>query len=299
MIKVTLPFDKTIVNDGEIIPHDFKNPNFVGFLNPVGTSIDYSMPFGLGGHDSNYTTDLFKEFFYTRFREYDEGNEAYEKNERDICASDLKKILKKLNDVNEKIESNRNWLNKVSEFDLMDRDLLIFFRNCYSNGLFNKGLGKDVRFMDEFEFSATDFKPVRAERERLYPMKENETRYEYNYRIPYYLKFEAQYSHYINTMLLDLLKETFICYLGYHSVERIPRTITTSEFNIYETFYNYLLNDFNIVRLPKMIYSVDEKMYKEYKPNEFLVSEKELILKDEIESIKRMVPPNKRYKYYR
>lgn len=99
--------------------------------------------------------------------------------------------------------------------------------------------------------------------------------------------------------MLYYLNDIYVQYLGYHRVERLPKTITTSEFKIYETFYNYFLNDFNVVRIPKMIYSDDEKMYKEYRLNEFLVPESELILKDEIESIKKMVPSNERYKYYR
>lgn len=63
--------------------------------------------------------------------------------------------------------------------------------------------------------------------------------------------------------------------------------------------YFVFQSSIHLIKLYTNEYSDDEKMYKEYKPSEFLVSEKELILKEEIESIKRMVPPNKRYKYYR
>lgn len=44
---MTLPFDERILNDGDITPENFKYANFVGYLNPKGTSIDYSLPFGL------------------------------------------------------------------------------------------------------------------------------------------------------------------------------------------------------------------------------------------------------------
>ena len=46
---------------------------------------------------------------------------------------------------------------------------------------------------------------------------------------------------------------------GYSKIETtISRTITTSVDNTYEEFFNYLLMDFNIVQIPKLMY--DEKI---------------------------------------
>ncbi len=87
--------------------------------------------------------------------------------------------------------------------------------------------------------------------------------------------------------------------LGYHSVERVPITIATSSFTIYETFYNYLLQDYTIFQMPKMLFDQKEKKYIQQNPNEFFLQDSELRLKDEIEAIKKLVPLEKRTKYYR
>ena len=58
---------------------------------------------------------------------------------------------------------------------------------------------------------------------------------------------------------------------GYSKIETtISRTITTSIDNIYEEFFNYLLMDFNIVQIPKLMY--DEKN------NDFIFSFPSLLL---------------------
>lgn len=51
---------------------------------------------------------------------------------------------------------------------------------------------------------------------------------------------------------IDILKSILVQVCDVDSLELvIPKTIVTSKFNIYETFYNYLLNDFDIQRVPK------------------------------------------------
>lgn len=62
---MTLPYDERIINGGEIYPN-----NFVGYLSPTGIPIDYSLPFGLGGHDNNPTTDYFMEYYIIRTKPY-------------------------------------------------------------------------------------------------------------------------------------------------------------------------------------------------------------------------------------
>ena len=48
-----------------------------------------------------------------------------------------------------------------------------------------------------------------------------------------------------------------------------------------------------------MIYDDKNKKYVEVIPNDFLISDSELRLKEEINSIKRLVKKEDRYKYYR
>lgn len=225
--------------------------------------------------------------------------EKGDNNERELGKSRLKSINKNLNNFNDSFSHDRKYGYTSNKFKIMDRDLLQFFKNCYENDTFNKGLGRYIRLKCGYQFADDDFAPIYKKCLDLYPKKENETAEQYKYRTPSYYHYDYQYERYIDIQLLNLLKEVFISYLGYHSVERIPRTITTSEFKIYETFYNYLLNDFNIFQIPKMIYDQDKKMYVEQKQNEFFVPDSELRLKEEIQSIKKLVPKKERYKYYR
>ena len=99
-------------------------------------------------------------------------------------------------------------------------------------------------------------------------------------------------------MILSYLKDTLVQYLDYDSVEtQTPRTITTTCINVNERFYNYKLMDFQIVQLPRMIY---EPSTKTYKSMPFVYqTEKEEILEKEINSIKKLVKREERYKYFK
>ena len=99
-------------------------------------------------------------------------------------------------------------------------------------------------------------------------------------------------------MMLNDLKDTLVQYLGYDSVEsQLPKYITTSCINVNERFYNYKLMDFRIFQIPKMIYDPSDMIYK---PMPVIYqTEKEEILEKEIESIKKMVKLEDRYKYFR
>ena len=95
-----------------------------------------------------------------------------------------------------------------------------------------------------------------------------------------------------------LLKDILVQACGYDAVEsQLYRTITTSKFNIYETFYDYILHDYKIFQLPKKIYSEKEERYMDWVQPDWYVPEKELRLKSELEAICRTTPLEKRKKY--
>lgn len=287
---MTLPFNTRIINDGSINPKDFKYANFIGFLNSVGKAIDYSKPLGLGGHDKNYITELFKVFFPLKIKE----SKHMSPLEIHIMSNEYleRERKQKINSLNERINktkeklidyNNYGWENYIT-YSQLELDLYYFLLNCYSGDTFFKGLGKNVDTMCQHEFFLTQFSKRNIPNQRFDVSDQD---------------FEFEYWYYQTKTILSVFKDVMVQYLGYHSVERLPRTITTSEFNIYETFYNYLLNDYNIVQIPKMFYDDNKKMYIEYTKNNFLVSDKELRLKDEVQAIKKLVPPEKRYQYYR
>ena len=111
-------------------------------------------------------------------------------------------------------------------------------------------------------------------------------------------ELDCLYDDYFSSMVLSYLKDTLVQYLGYDSVEvQIPRTITTSCININERFYNYKLMDFRIFQIPKMIYDPVDMTYKTMPI--IYQTEKEEILEKEINSIKKLVRRDERYKYFR
>ena len=79
----------------------------------------------------------------------------------------------------------------------------------------------------------------------------------------------------------------------------MPNTIQTSKINIYERFYNYLLMDFTIQRVPKKIYDPKLERFVDYNRSEFLMPDSELRLKEEIEAIKKHVKIKDRPKFFR
>lgn len=96
------------------------------------------------------------------------------------------------------------------------------------------------------------------------------------------------------------LKSVLVQACDYDSVESARyRTITTSKANIYETFYDYILHDWEIFQIPKKIYNENLQQYVDWKQSEWFVSDKELRLKDELESICKEVPLEERGQYCR
>lgn len=99
---------------------------------------------------------------------------------------------------------------------------------------------------------------------------------------------------------IDILKSILVQACDVDSLESaMPKTILTSKFNIYETFYNYLLNDYKIQVVPKKAYDFKEQRFIDFKLNEFFVPDSELRLKDEIEAIRKRVPREERSRFYR
>ena len=94
--------------------------------------------------------------------------------------------------------------------------------------------------------------------------------------------------------LLHIFKSVLVQSCDVDSIEIAPskyhhmqsKTILTSKFNPYETFYNYLLMDWNVQVIPKRIYNYKTQKFEEYGLSEFFVPDSELRLKEEVLSIK-------------
>lgn len=264
---MTLPFNEKVVNDREIqTEDDFYRTRFIGYLNPIGATIDYSKPFGLGGHDSNPSTDIFEAYMMFQINNPEKYDEFYskrkykkwnkEKDRRDYLYQTRIKSILEYRAKYGKYGSRDEFADKYA---ILDDDVYLFLYNCYQNASFHRGFNGDNFIMSEREFYEKVFKPIDEERKRLYPQSINDESYMKWYVPPYY-HFDVHYEAYKRKRILEVLKNVMISYMGYHYVARTPRTIYTSDTNVNETFYNYLLNDFTVIQLPKMIYNPRFKM---------------------------------------
>ena len=282
---MTLPFNEEIINDSEINIENFKYLNFVGFLNPEGISINFGDIFGYTGHgQAPSIQERFRVYYILKIRnskwispleEYI-MSKRYQRSEKERYSEILKELSSSLKEDVEQWKKR----NFSLEREQMEINIYDFLLNCYSADTFFDGVGKVETCMSEREFWNHEYK--------------NKSLYDIDH-----WDFKIEYGMYQDKILVDVFKNVMIQNLGYHSVERTPKTITTSSFRIYETFYNYLLNDFTIFQMPKMIFEPKEKRYVQYEQNEFLIPDSELRLKDEIQSIRKLVPLQERSKYYR
>ncbi len=134
-------------------------------------------------------------------------------------------------------------------------------------------------------------------------------------------KAHYQYQKYVIEELMSHFKDIAVQYLCYDSIERfttdnqginyntikdydpyvlaIPRKITTSCLTPNERFYNYLAMDWEINVLPRYFFNKETSRFETHNILNYYETEKEKVLKKELQSLKRSVPLNERYKYFR
>jgi len=200
-------------------------------------------------------------------------------------------------------DTQRNNIAFIQKQELNSR-LLEVFQNFYNSSNLSLVKSNNEYYIDLSSLVGTNIVHKRRKNPEYEP-----------YHIP-----ELEYLYDFNK---TLIKEIIVRHLGYDSIESTRyKTITTSTWNIYERFYNYLLMDYDVFQIPKMILDkkgnyvprhLTEKHTYEYKDasgnstvkevliqvRDYLISDKELRLKEEIVAIKRLVPLKHRYKYFR
>ena len=306
---------------------------FIGYINPYGQLIDYTQIIGERGHDEwrNPASPIFLSFisfvvYGAKIKRYEEAEwdpkkELFHQNRYEGFEDVVKRGLEYYNDVN--FHTYEEFLNRlncqikdteeskrlhlkysksfydINEWRQLEFDLTNFFKQCYSDRDFFKSFGRVPLVHDRITFC------------KKYHLKD-------------VLSQDEAYYEYCLIQLMSYFKDIMVQYLGYDSIERsipendlvqinnsseasngytfspIPRTITTSCINPNERFYNWLLMDWNIQRIPKMIWNEDEKRYTEEPPLfKYYQTEKEEILGKEIASIKKEVPKQYRKEYFR
>lgn len=182
-------------------------------------------------------------------------------------------------------------------------ELLLFFKNAY----------KDKKFFDTIQRKITIENPdvIKKSLKYIYRNCNLSDR-----------ELEELYRDYLKRELLSYFKDICIQYLGYDALERFtpngaeikipnrneeynfdflanPRIITSSYPNVNERYYNYLLMDWEVHRIPRYYYNEQTRVYEKSDFNIYYQSGKEKKLEQEIQSIKKLVPLKERKKYFR
>ena len=196
------------------------------------------------------------------------------------------------------VKNNFEDFYKRDVYEKLAYDLICLFQKTYSNDDFFNSIGMVPKVLDKSTV-----------------LDKYKGRYEDGDKL---------YYGYLTVQLMSYMKDICIQYLGYHSLERAipnadlnihnnifecsngytfadnPRTITTSEPNVNDTFYNWLLMDWEIQQVPRYYWNENEKCFElESEILKYYETEKEKILGKEIASIKRLVPLKERPKYFR
>ena len=123
-----------------------------------------------------------------------------------------------------------------------------------------------------------------------------------DYFLNFYLPHFNLNSSFMNKYLdydSDFSADYLVQLLCYDKVERLSKTITTSKATIYEPFFNYLIMDFAIVQIPKVIFSEEIGDFGYYTSNDFIQFDSEKKAEQEVKLIKKSIPLEERPRYFR
>ncbi len=314
------------------------NQPLIGYINPYGKIIDLSILKGPIGHDNwrNPVTSTFLQFLsfvvvntnskdlkifdkeryqnnsYPGIEEIVkrgvEGSREFNFNSYDSFVETLERRFIYESEKNKDfIDFNVHKLHKEfydrDEYEKLVYDLINFYKKAYSNNDF---------------FNSTGIMPKALKKNDFLKL------YDKVYKTCFKGFEEEFYNEYLMIQLMPYLKDICVQYLGYHSIERAipnkdlilfnninepsngytfarnPKSILTSEPNVNEVFYNWLLMDWEIKRLPRFYWYDKEKRFELESPiMTYHQTDEEEILSKEIQAIKRRVPKEERYKYFR
>ncbi len=211
----------------------------------------------------------------------------------------IKTLYKRISD----IEEIWHTYGRIEEYTEFEYQLLLFFKNAY----------RDKKFFDTIQRKISIKNPN---------IVKKKLKYKYRNCILSDGEVESFYRDYLKEELLSHLKDICVQYLGYDSLEKFkpngvvikvpsryedydfdfltsPRIITSSYPNVNERYYNYLLMDWAVHRLPRYYYNERTGLYEKSNFSMFYQSETEQKLEKEIRSIKKLVPLEERKRYFR
>lgn len=311
--------------------HYYDGP-FIGYINPQGMLINYSNLLGPKGHDNwrnpatltflSHISYVLKGSNIDRYKDSDiEYFKKLYENHKYKGSIDIKDSVIRgfcptaifgnhhnhssyddfIAGLEKEVERNNQRTTFHDEYDILKHDLIDFFGKCYSNKDFFYSLGRVISVPSEEEIRTVFDKELewRDQKEQLEFIRDY---YTYN--------------------LMNSFKDILVSYLGYDSIERAKEmpiedmiffdyihaqsngyeflehpSIITSCNNPYERFYNYILMDWKIQIVPRMIWDIIEKKFRESTISRLHLSDNEERIKEELEYIKSKKPLKDRYPY--
>lgn len=317
--------------------HRNYNKPLLGYINPYGEIIDYSLLIGEYGHDNwrNPVTPIFLSYISFVIKgspikklenlKWDKNKKLFYNNKYDGFEDVVKRGLEFLHYINfdsyddfltilekrvqqEKKEATffaKNYDSYYGSYyskdpwDQLRNDLTLFFEKCYSDKNFFYSFNRIVQVENIYDICKKYNLTILDDKNEFY----------YDYCI---------------MQLMSYFKDICVQYLGYDSIERAipenkltlfnnlyhssngyifspkPKTICTSCQNPNERFYNWKIMDWNIQKIPRYFWNDKEKRFILEDPIMiYHQTEKEIILGKEIESIKKQVPKEYRKEYFR
>ncbi len=237
------------------------------FIDNINNKIEIINPI-LTGHDSDKVLNLFEYWFNP-----DDRYGPYSKNEAiEILKGNIRYLAN---------------LEYICFEDYLKLKLYEYFLQAYkSENTKIRENGKDVVEL----FETTGYWP-----DVEYYKDDNS----YSWKLPERLMFADEVMEILKSVLVQSCSIDTLELAPSKYEKKLKKTILTSKFNPYETFYNFYLMDYNIQTVPQKIYNPKTQKFEEYTQNKFLIPDSEIRYKDEIDSIRRIVPLKDRHKYFR
>lgn len=303
----------------------YKRKPYIGYFSPNGELIDFNILFGESGHDcwKNIVSSTFLGFVsyaivgtsVQELKSDEDDSEIIKNYIKDLTYPGIDEYVIRglgkwpdmnlynfntfLNYLNTCLEQDK--LNYYSnEYDKFKYELLLFFKNAYKNKTFFDTIGRKIEVVSKQDYISN----------KCFQNLNDEAK-------------EDFYIYYLKKELMQYFKDIAVMYLGYDSLETFkpngefieiqpwyekyefdfeknPRIITSSYPNTNERYYNYLLMDWCIHKIPRFFYNEQTEKY-EPGPDyyRFHQNENEEILEKEIQAIKKLTPLKDRYKYFR
>ena len=310
---------------------DVQGTPLMGYFEPNGEFIDFSTLLDVPTHDGDATIPPAYEFInwvsyiikgtdyktfgnidnreylkYPGMQEVVKRGYEYDYGYNTCSLNEFRESLRlELETLKEAIKGN-NEKTKYFLFNKWRYNLLVFFQNAYSKKPFFEAIDRLIKVDNPDDI----FQKFDSHAEQCIG---HDYRGEYGYYIcqrilndnfkdicVQYLGYDALERFSPNGQVIKPSKREFLFVEGPTSFQKIPRVITSSAPNPNERFYNYLLMNWDVHIIPRYMFNEEQGVYeKAFEYLNYHHNAKEEIYKEEIKSIKRLVPLEKRYKYFR